>query len=142
MTVLLDTNVLYAHHDRSATRHEAATRAMTAVLSGRYGQPVTTDYVYDEAVTLAARRTDTDRAARLGRRIRGAGEFPGAIDLWYVGEEGFHRAVELYERFDDQQLSFTDATIVALSESRNVDSVLSFDDDFDGVVDRLDPAEA
>ena len=37
-------------------------------------------------------------------------------------------------------MSFTDATTVALAERRGIDRVLSFDDDFDGIVPRLDPA--
>jgi predicted nucleic acid-binding protein len=40
---------------------------------------------------------------------------------------------------DDHGLSFTDATLVAQSESRGIDAVLSFDADFDGLVDRIEP---
>jgi predicted nucleic acid-binding protein len=38
-------------------------------------------------------------------------------------------------------LSFTDATTVALVERHGIDAVLSFDDDFDGIVERVDPAD-
>jgi predicted nucleic acid-binding protein len=44
-----------------------------------------------------------------------------------------------YERYDDHEFSFTDAMTVAMVEHHDVDAVLSFDDDFDGVVDRLAP---
>lgn len=47
----------------------------------------------------------------------------------------------VFEQCDDQELSFTDATIVALTERHGIDRVLSFGDDFDGVVRRTDPAE-
>lgn len=46
---------------------------------------------------------------------------------------------ETFRRYHDQDLSFTDATIIRLCESRGIDSVLSFDEDFDGRVDRLEP---
>lgn len=115
---------------------------MGRVLAGAFGQPLTTDYVYDEAVTLIhSRTTDAEAARRLGERIRGIGEFPDVIDLQFVGETGFRRAVELHEQFDDQALSFTDATILAHVEARGIDAVLTFDDDFDGLVDRLDPRD-
>lgn len=35
----------------------------------------------------------------------------------------------------------TDATSIALCRRHDVDAILSFDDDFDGLVDRLDPAD-
>ena len=38
-------------------------------------------------------------------------------------------------------MSFTDATTIAFAETHSVDTVLSFDDDFDGIIDRTDPAE-
>lgn len=48
--------------------------------------------------------------------------------------------MEIFERYDDQDLSFTDATIVALVRRHDIDCILSFDDDFDGLVDRVDPS--
>jgi hypothetical protein len=47
--------------------------------------------------------------------------------------------VDVYERYADQELSVTDAMTVAMVEHHDIDGVLSFDDDFDGVVDRLAP---
>jgi predicted nucleic acid-binding protein len=51
----------------------------------------------------------------------------------------FADAVSIFERYDDQQLSFTDASTIALCERHAIDAVVSFDDDFDGVVDRIEP---
>ena len=51
----------------------------------------------------------------------------------------FDDAVDVFERYDDQALSFTDATTVALCRRNNIDAVMSFDDDFDGVTQRVDP---
>jgi predicted nucleic acid-binding protein len=51
------------------------------------------------------------------------------------------RSLAVFERYDDQALSFTDATTAALLERHAVDGVLSFDDDFDGVVQRFDPGD-
>jgi predicted nucleic acid-binding protein len=64
MSLLVDTGVLYAHHDKDAKHHEAAKEAMTAALKGEYGQPYVTDYVYDETVTLTRRRMKYSRTRR------------------------------------------------------------------------------
>ncbi|WP_436911114.1 type II toxin-antitoxin system VapC family toxin [Halosimplex marinum] len=142
MSVVIDSGVFYAHADMDATRHDTAVRAFDVVIDGDEGQPYVSDYLYDEAVTLTLSRTGSfEQAKRVGRRIRGAGEYPDLVTLEHVDRSVFRDGVAAFERFDDQGLSFTDATTVALMEKRDIDSVLSFDDDFDGIVDRIDPAD-
>jgi predicted nucleic acid-binding protein len=140
MSIFVDTGVFYAHHDRDASRHGVARAALRRVLtSAEYGRVLTSDYVYDEVVTLTQRRTDdTAAAVEVGRRIRGDG-YPDAIELLHASPQRFADAVEAYERYADHDLSFTDAMTVAMAAFHDVDAVLSFDDDFDGVVDRLAP---
>jgi predicted nucleic acid-binding protein len=141
VTVLVDTGVLYAEHDTDATRHEAAATALDAVYDGEFGQPYISDYIFDEAVTLARRRTGSfEIALRLSDRLLGRERFPEAFELLRVSAGPFSDAMGVFERYDDQELSFTDATTVALAERHGIDRVLSFDDDFDGIVPRLDPA--
>lgn len=142
MTVLVDTGVLYADHDTDATRHDAADEALGAVYDGEFGTPYLSDYIYDEAITLTLRRTNSFVAAkRLGERLRGVDPYPPAYELLHVSTAAFADAVSVFERYDDQGLSFTDATTVALARRHEVDHVLSFDDDFDGLVSRIDPGD-
>lgn len=140
MSVFVDTGVFYAHHDTDASRHEVGVAALNHVLqSSKYGRVMTSDYVYDEVVTLTHRRTGAvEDGIRVGKRIRGDG-YPNAIELLYSSPARFDEAVEIYETYADHDLSFTDAMTVAMTEEYDIDSVLSFDDDFDGVVDRLPP---
>lgn len=142
MTVPVDTGVIYADHDTDASRHEAASAALEAVYDGTFGQPYVSDYIYDEAVTLTLMRGGSfEPAKQLGERLRGAGSYPEAFDRFRVSEPVFTSAIEIFEQYGDQQLSFTDATSVVLIERHEIDHLLSFDDDFDGVVDRVDPEE-
>ena len=140
MSVFVDTGVFYAHHDTDASRHDDAVDALTAVLTDpAYGQVMTSDYVYDEVVTLTQRRTgDVAAGQAVGRRIRGEG-YPDAIELLYASPALFADAVETHRRYADHDLSFTDAMTVAMVDHHDIDRVVSFDDDFDGVVERLPP---
>jgi hypothetical protein len=100
---------------------------------------MTSDYVSDEVLTRPQRRTGSVADGNeVGRRIRGEG-YPDAIELLYASRGLFEDAVDVYERYPDQELSFTDAMTVAMVEHHDIDAVLSFEDDFDGVVDRLAP---
>lgn len=142
MSVFVDTGVFYAHHDVDANRHDVATNALTAVLgSAEYGHVMSSDYIYDESVTLTHRRTGRMAdAIELGQRIRGVDPYPAGIDLVHTTRSRFDEAVERFEEYTDHGLSFTDVTTIVLAEHHDIDAVLSFDDDFDGLVDRLDPS--
>ena len=142
MTVLVDTGVIYADHDIDASRHDVAAAALDTVYDGALGQPYVSEYVYDEAITLTRVRTNSHAAAeRLGERLRGVDSYPQLYEMLRVSAAAFADAVDTFEKYDDQSLSFTDATTVALCRRHGIDTVLSFDDDFDGLVERFDPAD-
>jgi predicted nucleic acid-binding protein len=122
MSVFVDTGVFYADHDRGASRHEVADEAVDAIYRGELGQPFTSDYVYDETVTLTLKRSGRFEVARsIGERIRGETDFVDTFSLLHVTPSLFEAAVGIFERYDDQNLSF--------------------DDDFDGIVDRVEPGD-
>lgn len=135
-----DTEVLYAEHDTDASRHRSASAALESVYDGTFGTPYISDYIYDEAVTLTLVRGGSFAAAkRLGERLRGVDPFPRTYEMYHISAAVFADAVELFEQYDDQQLSFTDAASVALCRRHDIDAIMSFDDDLDGVMTRIDP---
>ncbi|QLD88111.1 type II toxin-antitoxin system VapC family toxin [Natronomonas salina] len=103
------------------------------------GRLYTSDYVHDEAVTLVRNRMGTfEDAETVSNRIIGV-ESVAPIKLLFVDERYLDRSHDVFERYSDHDLSFTDATTIALVQAHDIDAVLSFDDDFDGIVDRLHP---
>jgi len=118
-----------------------AKNALSVVGVGRYGRPYTSEYVFDEAVTLVRSHRGYREAKVVADRILGADEFPAAYELLTVAVDDFGRALDAFDRYTDHPLSFTDATTVALMDTYRIDRVLSFNDDFDGIVGRLDPGD-
>lgn len=109
-------------------------------LDGTYGQPYTSDYVFDETVALTRVRTGPFEAANtVASRILGGGRSPEVFEVINVELDDVYAALETFRRYDDHDLSFTDATTIHLYESRAIDAVLGFDSDFDGLVDRTEP---
>jgi len=141
MSVFIDTGVFYAHHDTDAERQNTAVGLVDAILGEEYGQPYTSDYVLDEAVTLTRARTDsvTD-AETIANRIRGNDPYPQIVEMIYTTPESVSAGLETFRRYDDHDLSFTDAMSIATCEKRDIDTIASFDSDFDGIVERVDSA--
>jgi hypothetical protein len=79
----------------------------------------------------------SDAAETVASRILGETPFPSVVEMLHVEPEDVQASLETFRT--DQDLSFTDAASVHLCESRGIDAVLSFDDDFDGLVERIEP---
>lgn len=142
MTVLVDTGVIYAEHDHDAARNESAGRALEGIFEGAFGQPYLSDYILDECITLTqARSPSFEPVATLIKKLTGRDPFPPVYDVLFVSRDGFFDALDVIQRYSDQDLSFTDATSIALANEHHIDAVLSYDDAFDGVIDRIDPRE-
>ncbi|AGB17210.1 putative nucleic acid-binding protein, contains PIN domain [Halovivax ruber XH-70] len=141
MSVFIDTGVFFAQHDEAAPRHPKATEAMSSVLGGTFGQPYTSDYVIDETITLTRKRSGSYEAAlTAGQRILGLEGYPDHIQTIQITTELFEHSLKTFRQYSDHELSFTDACTIAVVEKYDIDSVLSFDDDFDGIVERIDPS--
>ena len=142
MSIFVDTGVFFAHHDTDAQRHDDAVAGLDDLLDGQYGQPYTSDYVLDETVTLTRVRTGSFEAAdTVAGRILGEDPFPTVFETIHVEPDDVQASLETFRTYSDHGLSFTDATSVHLCESRGIDAVMSFDDDFDGLVERVEPGQ-
>lgn len=138
MSVLIDTGVLVADQNPRDRRHDEAQAVMEAALGGTWGKVVITDYVIDEAVTLCRVRTDRHGLADgLAARLLGEAPHEPVFSLARVTYEDFLDARRMFAEFSDQDLSFTDCTLLAVLRSRSISHLLSFDDDFDGLAPRV-----
>lgn len=137
MSIFLDTGVFIAFENPRDTNHRAAIGLIEAAAEGAWGEVFTSDYVFDEAVTAALRRTRrSDAALRVGRLILGTGPLGRLTGLVYVSPEVFLRSWQRFLRLMNRGLSFTDCTSLELMRSLRVDEIASFDADFDGFVVR------
>jgi len=63
LSIFIDTGVFVAARNRSDINHERAVELLRKALKGEYGGLYTSDYVFDEAVTVALVRTGSPRIA-------------------------------------------------------------------------------
>ena len=118
MSVLLDTGIVYAYYDRSDRWHA---RARTFVEGERRGLILPAPVIPE---------VDHLLGHRLGAKSRQtfyAGVVEGHYLVADLSKDGYARVADLNRRFDDLDLGFVDAAIVALAESLGLSRVATTD---------------
>ena len=137
MSVLLDTSFVVAlafTDDRDSAR---ATALFEEIAEGRHGAGFVTDFVVNEALTLAWVRS---RRSRVVSDLAGLLLAPDPADrpgrLLFVGERAFHEAARLHRRHH-ATLSFTDCTHLAVMAERGLTKIATFESGFEGFAEVL-----
>ncbi|MEM2959016.1 MAG: type II toxin-antitoxin system VapC family toxin [Candidatus Jordarchaeaceae archaeon] len=138
MSTFIDSGIFVAFHNLRDENHDRALNLIRKAASGEFGIVYTSDYVFDESVTTALIRTNNPSIAQsLGEMILGGPKTPTFIIMLKVDSEIFKKSWELFVKYAEKGLSFTDCTSIMLIKSRGIDSIISFDSDFDGLVPRI-----
>jgi len=140
VSAFVDTGVLVAFSNIKDKNHAKAVELLQRAEQGEYGSVFSSDYVFDETVTLALMRTKNPTIALgAGELLLGnpAKDIPGLVELLHVDDETFSNSWELFKRYASRMLSFTDCTTVAMMKRSKIDALLSFDSSFDGIVNRV-----
>lgn len=118
MSVLLDTGIVYAYYDRSDAWHDRARR----LVQGEQRGLILPGPVIPEVDHLLGHR--------LGVKSRLA-FYTGIVEGYYLiadlPKAAYPRIADLNRRFDDLDLGFVDAAIVALAESLGLSRVATTD---------------
>jgi hypothetical protein len=134
MTIFIDTGIFIALRNADDEKHQRSKELMKKALKADYGRIYTSDYIIDEAVTTALVRTRRhDLATDIGKYII---ESPRITKLWTT-KEIFELAWQKIKTLKDKPLSFTDCTTLAHIQKNQIKQILSFDSDFDGLVQRV-----
>ncbi len=90
---------------------------------------VTSNYVLDETVTRIRYDIGHKPALEFLQAVDAAAS-SGLLRTYWVSEEVAQAARKLFEKYDDQLLSFTDCTSAAVCERLSVENVFTFDRHF------------
>ena len=118
MSVLLDTGIVYAYYDRSDAWHDRARKLVQGEQRGLIlPAPVVPEVDHLLGIRLGAKSRLTF--------------YSGIIDGYYLladlPKDAYSRVAELNRRFDDLNLGFVDAAIVALAEALGLSRIATTD---------------
>jgi len=140
LSTFIDSNIFIAFANKRDRDHARGLDLMDSARKGEFGLPYTSDYVFDEAVMMALVRTRRPAAAiEVGKIILGSKDdaIPSFARLIRVEERAFAEAWAAFRAGRFEGLSFTDHTILAQLREFRIDTLISFDTDFDGLVSRI-----
>ena len=120
--VFVDTGAWYALIDAKDPDH----CAVAACLAQHGGRLATSNFVFDETVTLLRYRLGHRTARTFGDALLAGGIAP-VLRLTPADEA---RAWEIFARYRDKGFSFTDCTSFALMKSLGIASAVALDEDF------------
>jgi len=123
--IFIDTGAFLARYVERDQYHEPACAGWHS-LSTSARQCFTSNFVLDETLTLLGRRTTYQFAAARGRIIYESATLVVLRPTHHDESE----AVELFEKFADQHVSFTDCISFVLMRREGIGSVFTFDRHF------------
>lgn len=100
--------------------------AVASVVERWSGRLVTSDYVFDELVTLLRYRTGHKNAVRAGNVLRGQGE----VDLAVLQLQDIEAAWKRFSSESDKRFSFTDCTSFVIMKRLKIDTAIATDKHF------------
>lgn len=137
--IFVDTGAFYARADEDDQHHATVTRLFDTIRSGdaAYDPIFTSQSVLSELATLTLYKLGHGDAVRTLNAIRDS----ASINVIPVGTATFETAVDQFETYDDQAISFVDHTTSILAEERGIEHVVAFDGDFRTLGFTLVPAD-
>ena len=116
--LVCDTSGLIAYFDRSDANHGR----VSSVIDGEAGPFIVSPYVLAEVDYLLATRRDVQAELAALRELSG-----GAWELPSCEVADVRRACDLVERYEDQGIGLTDASLVILARRYRTDRLLTLD---------------
>ncbi len=129
--LFVDTSAFLALVNEKDKNHIAAARFLEDIKNGktRVKKIITSDYIIDETLTRIRYAVGHKEAVEWGNDILAS----NVVEKIEVGKEIFELAWELFEKYEDKRLSFTDCTSFAIMKKIGAEKAFSFDDDFERI---------
>ena len=129
--VFVDTWAWYALADERDDQHDIARLASEEIVE-REATLVTTNFVLDEATTLIRYKLGHTSAVTFRQTIRQLAE-DELLAIVHVTEAHESSAGEIFDRYDDQDFSFTDCTSFVVMRELGITEVFTSDQHFSTV---------
>lgn len=120
--LFVDTGAWYALVDKNDPDHKEA----ASFIRNNKIPLLTTNFVFDETITLLRSRLGWSVAMEFGQRLKDS----RFVSLIAVKDEDEEKAWEIFLKYRDKAFSYTDCTSFAVMERLKIDTAFTFDSHF------------
>lgn len=133
MSVFIDTGAFMAYRNKRDVYHKEADDLLRRALQREFGAIYTTDFIYDETLTLAMVRTGNKNVAKDVSDVI----LSPRIEMLMIDDTVLNKAREMFFRLFDKRISFTDATTMVVMQQEHIKKIITFDSHFKGLFEVL-----
>ncbi len=123
IAIFIDTNVFISYFNERDQNHRKAKKIIEDIFDkDKYGEAITSDYVFDESVTVCLVKTKSKKTTvKLGEKII------NSTYMLNVSAPVFQMSWDLFKKL---KMSFTDCTNIILALTYGIKNMATFDKDF------------
>lgn len=125
MRIFVDTSAWLALNDRNDQYYKQAAIKISLVKKQKI-ELVTSEYIFDESITLIRHRVSHRCAVIFGDSLLNS----NVVEIVEVNAGCRLKAWEMFKKYEDRELSFTDCTSFALMKNMSLHKAFTFDEDF------------
>jgi len=123
--ILLDSSFIVSFYNLRDENHSKAIELMENIRKGKYGSACTTDYIFDETITVALiRLKNLAKVVGMGEEIR------SFFEIADVEKADFEEAWKFFKAQKETKFSFTDCTTIVVMRRKEINNIATFDGDF------------
>ena len=140
MSVFIDACIFIAYVNEKDKLHAQASGLIDDIMDNKHGAVFTSNAVFEEAVTFLLYKTGDIRNATIVRDLILGDKEKNMLqftNLLFVDKEVLDKGWKIFVKYAGKKLSFTDCTTIELMNSKDIESLASFDNGFDGIVERI-----
>lgn len=120
MAVFLDASYFLALYDEKDVHHKRAAILSEKIDANEYGQAITSDYIFDEVVSVALRKFGKEKAQTLGKQIL------DSVFMVQCDRHLFDAALKIFNS-SKEPFSFTDCASQAIIDLVQIKFIATFD---------------
>lgn len=125
MKVFVDTSAWLAINDRNDQYHNKAVIKSLEIKKQKI-ELISSEYIFDESLTLIRYRISHRAAVTFGNSLLNS----SIVKIIDIINEDRLKAWEIFKKYEDKELSFTDCISFVLMKKLRIEKVFTFDEHF------------
>lgn len=136
--ILIDSNIYIAYFNKRDENHTRSKELVKQLLKGEYGNRFTISEVFSEVATILFRQTQNKRIVTKALNTIYEKETAWGFTI-IITKDIIENAWTIFNKYTTKKvpLSFVDCLLISTAKINGIESILSFDSEFDGILSRI-----